>query len=100
MISRNGALILVPESRFQRLFDSFDVPGSDVDGESLRAPSGVQSEENCLWFAEYCRGLDRPDAANRDFWNVHAVDLPSGDDGIAFAISNFSYPQTHATLNA
>ena len=68
------------------------VAPADGHGEPLLPPAGREGEENCLWFAEECCGLDRPDRASRDFWSVHALDLPSCDDGIALAITNFSYP--------
>jgi hypothetical protein len=78
----------------------FDVPTPDIYGESLFAPTRRKSEENCLWFAKYRRRFDRPDGADWDFRAVHGLDPSSGDNGIAFAIANFSYLRTCPTSNA
>jgi hypothetical protein len=78
----------------------FDVPATDIYGESLLSPPGGKSEENCLWFAKYCRGFDCPDCANRHIRAVHSFDLSSSDDGITFAITHFSYLRTCPTSNA
>jgi len=82
------------------LANTFYVARTDGDGESLLTPAGGKGEVNSPRFTEDCRGLDSSDGANRDFWNVHALDLPSGDDGITFAIANFSYPRTFPTSDA
>jgi hypothetical protein len=78
----------------------FDVAATHVHGESLLSPAGGKGEENCLWFAKHRSGFHGPDGASWYFRDVHAFDASSGDDRIAFAIANFSYPQTYSTLNA
>ena len=83
-----------------RLACSFDVPATDFYGESLRPHPVARAKKTVFGLPKYCRGLDRSDGAYRDFRNVHALYLAFGDDGIAFAMANFSYPHTCPTSAA